>query len=1377
MNLSCDDTDELTDEWVAYYLSQGRPMMAFHVVATKNSQWKLPLDLSLEEVKRLTHVALSAALHNVLNSSVVSSALCLLELCQIDTQAFRVDVQSARRICERRLKDDDHEDESWDMQAIVKLFLSFPEVNSSVESEAIQSTSLLCALRILEESTWILDPHASVNPHALVSHGNALTRSPWHLVALFCRVHRLPRSLTLLHELARNNDWVMFLHECGTQQCPPDIVLDVVSRYFTDKPLKNHMLIVVEDVCRLTTTKDNDLLLEAPKTDVCVDVGTGPFQLTSLDTADLLVLYRHNRLPWRLNPTNKFPNNAGWILLVYSLNCAKSQMTVVASCFEGIQLITCFTTWLIIQARQISNIDGFTFKVQLPPTSLTKNISTAKATSKIKTKNWRCWSDDPYNAALEACFSYPYLCNEKDNGGMVWDEAALCRVGEEGGIHGCSLIVNLCKNKHFTLVLRALNFFDHDNPIKHFILFHRAFVQGKFTAASQFLRTFVTNFNFPKKIFETAQLETLVNYTLANLLQDSPPTERRILLIAIENAQWSSTFSLLAQAHALIGTSMVDFRESHAHILQTLVEQEKYDDARWWAVQAKLQSKPVTIREEVSRLEVLRNSYFWESLDERMNHWNISYCAFIYHKITPADATFYFLSIIYQLEAELFAREQLLLFGFILKLLNSVINNIEGSNCRDSDKIYKIAELTQICALILVLSETSGNISYTDHKISFGEGNCENERYFSDSLLNQVSEKSKAKPLFAKLQNIEGVGNVLQFAISKSSISRRENKIRKNESKMIKNSDLSLCIDKIISTLINQRQLGLARKLVETFEIQKLCDITVAEDMEKLVMSDVIEYNKYSKISEELKRISKPASNMIDRYIEETLEFWEISMVLRQPFRTVAESSTETVLEELLKKLPQDLMINSGNAHRTIFMKIAAILKNTKKNQPIAEVIVKYYVKLVKTGMDIQLTTFCDQITAPDTYLLPRLNESDEERFLTLYPTSVNIGDETVKFLNDKTNEEVNRNDPCNIIACVELLIIGYLSYTHACAENEIHILIQELNKVVDRIVSSKWQHQWIADFALCRLMIRIPETVVVERIFNCRYKNLRNMLQIVKIVQDPPPLEFVGTLIELLSTQSESVSDVISAYYHFGLVDALADKLMNLTFDRLSRLRDKLKIYSLDGERQLINCLDGFTAVSKLYSKADKDHLHLAATRMAALLELQIKYVQNHFGELIRYPTKSAYETSIIINLSFDETQKVVINEEEFFGALTIVDAYQHLYGPRVHSVWPAALYEQGIVRGRRCYFTDYFKVSIIDSETADKILKIFVSDHYSNIGTEQVKNFRFFLENCVNDLSLRKKICEELLTDLNAINTENVEFVKFEKNEIEEVVDKLKR
>lgn len=55
-------------------------------------------------------------------------------------------------------------------------------------------------------------------------------------------------SLTLLHELGRNNDWIMFLYESQVQECPPQTVLQILHDYFTIETLTTHLKIIMKEV-------------------------------------------------------------------------------------------------------------------------------------------------------------------------------------------------------------------------------------------------------------------------------------------------------------------------------------------------------------------------------------------------------------------------------------------------------------------------------------------------------------------------------------------------------------------------------------------------------------------------------------------------------------------------------------------------------------------------------------------------------------------------------------------------------------------------------------------------------------------------------------------------------------------------------------------------------------------------------------------------------------------------------------------------------------------------------------------------------------------------------------------------------------------------
>ena len=65
--------------------------------------------------------AKSVALHNLLNEGVVSSAVCLLELCGLETEKLRVDVEAAKRI---------YHGAAVDAASVIELFMSFPDTEA-----------------------------------------------------------------------------------------------------------------------------------------------------------------------------------------------------------------------------------------------------------------------------------------------------------------------------------------------------------------------------------------------------------------------------------------------------------------------------------------------------------------------------------------------------------------------------------------------------------------------------------------------------------------------------------------------------------------------------------------------------------------------------------------------------------------------------------------------------------------------------------------------------------------------------------------------------------------------------------------------------------------------------------------------------------------------------------------------------------------------------------------------------------------------------------------------------------------------------------------------------------------------------------------------
>lgn len=330
--------DELEE---SYFLSQGRAMMAYHVLMTKCKQslkpgeeLRFPLALEPEDARRLRKAAKSVALHNLLNEGVVSSAVCLLELCGLETEKLRVDVEAAKRIYSHAVQNS--ESGSRSAASVIQLFQSFPDTEeaedaSAAAEAAITSPHLLNALRMLEESTWALDPHPSAPAASIQALGYDL---PWHLVALFCRVHSLPRSLTLLHELARNNDWVMFLYESDLQQCPADTVLDIVAGYFTELPLQSHLQILANSIASRDLGESGAREGKGPR---------GAAKTDSAMPANAIGFLERNR---------SGSAKVGRGLLQHALLHRKARLAVVASAFSDVSYLQCMAVWLTVNAEK-----------------------------------------------------------------------------------------------------------------------------------------------------------------------------------------------------------------------------------------------------------------------------------------------------------------------------------------------------------------------------------------------------------------------------------------------------------------------------------------------------------------------------------------------------------------------------------------------------------------------------------------------------------------------------------------------------------------------------------------------------------------------------------------------------------------------------------------------------------------------------------------------------------------------------------------------------------------------------------------------------------------------------------------------------------------
>lgn len=110
---------------------------------------------------------------------------------------------------------------------------------------------LQIALQQLEDATKKLSEISPRSPTLPTK-----SDSCWMLVNQFCKLHGLPLCPTNLIEMARDNDWVMFLFEAQTQGFPPGQLLNIVNQNFQDQALKEHIAVVIRTMVRRQREKD-----------------------------------------------------------------------------------------------------------------------------------------------------------------------------------------------------------------------------------------------------------------------------------------------------------------------------------------------------------------------------------------------------------------------------------------------------------------------------------------------------------------------------------------------------------------------------------------------------------------------------------------------------------------------------------------------------------------------------------------------------------------------------------------------------------------------------------------------------------------------------------------------------------------------------------------------------------------------------------------------------------------------------------------------------------------------------------------------------------------------------------------------------------------
>lgn len=531
--------------------------------------------------------------------------------------------------------------------------------------------------------------------------------SPWKLVTLFCRVHGLPRSLALLQELARRNDWVIFLHESERERCPPGTVVSIVRNNFADLRLRDHLYIVAQQVAldarrqrrkerafaaggsggdtpsvpRLQSgdvfesgsptaagaSKEGEDVDEEAMWDR--DMLAGPPEAGHL--FDVLCGCAEQAAAAATQPAVRAEHEPAWRKLLDSaLQLQRPLLAAVAMCFSGASCLDALVTWLAVQ------------DTPLPlPLRWTRRHADGRG-SVVSSAAEEEGSADASGVEERAGAGGGPLC--------------VPRAGVTDG-EFASAFSFLLRGQQFSVLTRGLRLFDPDHVLLPFVLFAQAFSQRRYTAAREELQHVVSRLNAAagaspsrrragaadpdesasgvQSLGAVASDLSLVRSVVEAELQHmrtsllDHPRECEELLAVVAGTEFSLSYARQYAVFSLLRRTGLqqeaDIFTEPERILDLLLDRRLFSEAR------RFTKDPLhalsTHRHRVTRSQIeamlgdLKQSELWALPDERARLWGACVAVLEEHEFPPDQAGRFFLETADSLRSEVTPEEYLAL--------------------------------------------------------------------------------------------------------------------------------------------------------------------------------------------------------------------------------------------------------------------------------------------------------------------------------------------------------------------------------------------------------------------------------------------------------------------------------------------------------------------------------------------------------------------------------------------------------------------------------------------------------------------------------------------------------------------------------------------
>ena len=690
---------------ILFFLTTGRPFESYFILTeSKENAWKLleqedlspqtPVSkswwdvkiveekklfsrsgLTEEEAKKLLLFVRRVALLHLHENSVVASCFLFCKLLGLSVKRMQVDITSAK-LCIEYCKSKSHNcfhlayvsnkppprslqellslntsrPQMFDSNALIELFLYFPHskacarlvkglLENAVSYVAMKNTPKQ------EEVKW---------DHPVGNHTFTVSKQIAYQVATdFCEVHKLEPTTVHLKQLARENDWINFLHAAQTQRFPFDKVKHLLS-FFTDISLKEHLTAVLASLSGESLQQS-----EKPRPD-------------NLLRLLMFVIEKNNRNESITLSNDFYKLSPVHLLLCYAIILKKPVLAILANSFSGVSHVQCAAAYLYSACHRV--VHFLPLQKGGSETDTKENVSTLEAQNE---------------EMVEIDIESLYLTKKTE---LVAKKGISLEDLEE-------VILSLVKQHQFSALTKAFRYFSElDSRFLLYLEFHKAFVQSNFQKAHFKLKRFAESLEDSKLEISTKKSasaspghsfflqatsthdlemkEASVHYMASNLLdwllQSSTTSfERFKLLEMLDSLKLNSKYSLLFNTFNLIERTKLsaDLTSTPFDVLQKLVSKQLYEEARKFALEHHMSLSGVTESEVGTLIEKYKCGYLWEVEAERKKVWQRIDALFKEQNYDPHKAGHFFYQATSQGNSS--SEELILLFGLAHDWLSS----------------------------------------------------------------------------------------------------------------------------------------------------------------------------------------------------------------------------------------------------------------------------------------------------------------------------------------------------------------------------------------------------------------------------------------------------------------------------------------------------------------------------------------------------------------------------------------------------------------------------------------------------------------------------------------------------------------------------------